>query len=590
MLKYFCSKNVVFLIVMAFFGISVFAQKKDNTSSGNAKIAKDNFELQDYKNAINDYLILIKKDSTNTIYNYRLGVCYLNTNIDKLKAISCLEYVVEQPKYEVVAWYELGRAYQLAYRFDDAISAYKKFKEVSNGKSYLVPIPADRQIEMCYQAQELIKDSIDVTFENLGPEVNSAYPEFRPYVPADESFIVFSSKRAGNNGGTVDYDGFMTSDIYFSFPDKNKWIKAKNAGVNINSPLVEETAGLSADGNKLFVFIDNYNGVNDIFISTRKGKIFQKAVSLSDNINTEKYEGCATISLDKKTIYFSSDIIELSGKDIFMINKLPNNEWSKPIKLGDNINTIYDEEAPNLSPDGKTLYFASCGHNSMGNFDIFKSVWDEQTKTWGEAVNMGFPINTPDNEVSISFSASGRHAYVSALRKNGYGDLDIYKCTFNKIAPTFTIVKCSLLGKDSLNIFAKKEKICTNTTVITTDSLEKNKNNVNNKENKNNINKSITDKNNIATKTDILTDTLNKPQVEKDLQIQISITDKIKKKDFGNYLPNKQTGRVVIILPPGEYTLSITGNGLKNYTEDINITEKAINSEMLKSIYLLSTN
>jgi hypothetical protein len=558
--------------------------------TGNEKSASSNFEGANFKDALEEYLILIKKDSTNMIYNFRIGVCYLNTNIEKTRAIPYLEFVVKQPKYEASAWYELGRAYQIAYRFDDAISAFKKFKEVTGGKLFYF-LPTERQIEMCYQAEELIKNPIDVSFENLGKEVNSAYPDFRPYVPMDESFVVFTSKKVGNLGNLMDYDGYMTSDIYMSFPVKNnKWTKAKSIGANVNSTLVEETAGLSCDGNELFIFADNYDGINDIFMSTRKGKNFQKSIRLGANINTTEIEGCATISPDKKTLYFSSDIISSMGaKDIYMSNKLPTGDWGKPINLGSTINTIYDEDCPNLSPDGKTLYFASQGHNSMGGYDVFKSTWNDQSSSWGKPVNIGFPLNTPADEFSISLSASGRHGYVAALRKDGYGDLDIYRVTFNDVAPTYTIIRGALLGKDSLNIFAKKT-IVKDTIVRDTNSVKDIKENKNDPSNKKTVlNKTKTNIKESASDSTSKNPT-NEQFQEKDFKIKIAVTEKIKKSLFGNYLPNKQTGNFLVILPPGDYVLTISGDGLKTHTEDLKIIEKPTNSEITKTIYLFPSN
>jgi hypothetical protein len=579
----------IFLLFFLLIAFSIFAQKKVIT--GNEKSASKSFEEANFKDALEEYLILIKKDSTNMTYNFRIGVCYLNTNIDKTKAIPYLEFAVKQTKCEPSGWYEMGRAYQMAYRFDDAIKAFKKFKEVSGGKLFYF-IPTERQIEMCYQAQEIIKSPIDVTFENLGPEINSAYPDFRPYVPMDESFIVYTSKRVGNLGNLMDYDGYMTSDIYMAFAAKNnKWTKAKSVGSLINSTLVEETAGLSSDGNELYIFADNYDGINDIFLSPRRGKNFQKSIKLGPNINTTEIEGCATISPDKKTLYFSSDVISSIGaKDIYMSNKLPNGEWGKPTNLGSTINTIYDEDCPNLSSDGKTLYFASQGHNSMGGYDVFESTWDNQTSTWGKPVNIGFPLNTPADEFTMSLSASGRHGYVAALRKGGYGDLDIYKVTFNDVAPTYTIIRGTLLGNDSLNIFALRTN--TNDTISRdTNSIKSIKENKKVPANK----KPFINKNKInikeSAKDSISKNNINGQQIkEKDYKIKISVTDKIKKSLFGNYLPNKQTGNFLIILPPGEYALTISGEGLITHTENFKIIEKPTNSELFKTIYLFPAN
>jgi len=554
-------QRVCFLLFVLFIYADFSFAQKTITSEPNSKTAKEQFELMNYKDALTEYLLLIKTDSANLDYNFKLGVCYMNTNIDKSKAIPYLEFVVKQPKCDPETWYELGRAYQNQYRFVDAIKMYKKFIEVSTSK--IQPfIPPDRQIEMCNQAMELMKDSIDVTFQNLGPEINSSSPEFRPYVPADESFIVYTSKRIGNMGNMPDFDGYMTSDIYVSYPvNATKWLKTKGIGANVNSNLVEETAGLSADGTELFVFVDNYKGISDIFQSSRKGKVFLKSVTVGPPINSIAYEGCATITSDKKTLYFSSEILpSKGGKDIWMSNKLPNGTWGSPVNVGENINSKFDEDSPNLSPDGKTLYFASLGHKGMGGFDLFKSQWDEEKKSWGKAINLGYPINTPNDELSICYTASDRNAYVAALRKDGFGDLDIYKVTFNNVEPKYTILKGTLLRKETVMINQK-------TVNKNQDSLSLNKN------------IEITDNKDVKKELSFT-----------DLNVNILITDKLKKTTYGHYTPNKHTGNFVIILPPGSYSLSITGNGVQDYSEDIKIIEKPSNTEIQKNIYITTTN
>src|SRR5690606_30051200 len=103
-----------------------------------------------------------------------------------------------------------------------------------------------------------------------------------------------------------------------------------------------------------------------------------------------------------------------------------------PQNLGPTINTPDDEDFPNISPDGKTLFFSSRGHAGMGGYDIFKSTWDADKRKFGSVENMRYPINTPDDDMNFMLSETGRYGYMSSLRADGYGDIDIYRVTFNE--------------------------------------------------------------------------------------------------------------------------------------------------------------
>ena len=105
--------------------------------------------------------------------------------------------------------------------------------------------------------------------------------------------------------------------------------------------------------------------------------------------------------------YVASDKKEgMGGTDIYYAKKLPDGKWGKPINLGDGINTKYNEDYPTLLKDGKTLFFSSEGHNSMGGYDLFSSNWNETKETWSTPNNIGYPINTPDDNMNISFSSN----------------------------------------------------------------------------------------------------------------------------------------------------------------------------------------
>jgi outer membrane protein OmpA-like peptidoglycan-associated protein len=164
-----------------------------------------------------------------------------------------------------------------------------------------------------------------------------------------------------------------------------------------------------------------------IYESERKGSDWNEPNLLQNNVNSEFWETTANMNLHKNILFFVSDRDGgYGGRDIWMIKKMSNGSWSLPENLGEPINTEYDEESPYFHPDGKTLYFSSTGHKTIGGFDIFKSILDNDLN-WSSPVNMGYPINTVNDDLFFTPSVDGKTAYFSSIRKQGKGDYDIYK-------------------------------------------------------------------------------------------------------------------------------------------------------------------
>jgi len=423
------------------------------------KSATEHYFNGNFRAALEEFLILLAKDPQNVDINFYIGASYLESNIDKGASIPYLEYVVQQDKFPKEAIYQLGRAYMFTHRFDEAITTFNKYKDISRGDNDNI-ITGGRMIEQCFNAKQLVKYPIDATFENLGPTVNSAYPEFNPFIPEDESFIVFTSKRPDCLGLQLDYDGYKTPDIFRAREYKGEFREARNIGSAVNTEWYEEVVGISADGQELLVYIDNFDGYDDIYVSPRKGRFFDDYLDLGRNINSDEIETTAGLSTDGNLIFFSRETGKgRTGTDIYMSRRLPNRDWGIPQKLPDIINTPFNESFPHLMADGKTFYFCSEGHASMGGFDIFISEWDELTNTWSPPKNAGYPINTVDDDFNISLSTTGRYGYVAQFRKDeGYGERDLYRITFNDVDPVRTIVRGSITNiYDSLKVDPTKD-------------------------------------------------------------------------------------------------------------------------------------
>lgn len=432
-----------FIFVLIFIVTSLFSQtsKKFEKEDADEHFSHGNFLM-----ALPIYKEVLKKDKENVDLHYKIAECYLRTNINKPEAIKYLDFCSKAPKCNSDVWLKLGHAYRLANKLDDAKTAFEKFKELEPKKKKT----ADREIEICNNAKILMLNPVNVSFTNLGKEINSEFADYYPFVTQDESFLAFTTRRKGQTAGRLEVDGYYASDVYTSKLDKGKWLKAENVGTKINSPLDEQVVGMKPDGSEMLIYIDHIDKYGDIYSSSKKNGAYVKYLPFFENIN-KKTEHSASISADGNTLFFVRGDDREAQTDIFICRKMPNGAWSEPFKMGDDVNTPYNEDFPCISADGVTLYFSSQGHNTMGGFDLFKSVWNQEENTWTKAENLGYPVNTTDDDRSISITPDNRVGYVSAFRPGGIGDLDIYRVRFNDYDQKLTLYLGSIQLGDSLN-------------------------------------------------------------------------------------------------------------------------------------------
>jgi len=522
------SLSIVCAALLLFSTNVIFAQdessKKSDPYDADKKFIQGNYEA-----ALDDYLNLLEKDPKSDKYNYNIAICYLNTNINKTKAIPYLEILTHKPKFDPNAMYLLARAYHYAYRFDDAIKAYNAFKQTGRGNADNL-LDVDRQIQFCINAKELMKFPLNVTFENLGANVNSPYADYYPFVPNDESFIILNTRRPDEGAEIAKEDGSYPAAIYVSKVVDGAFVKAKNIGPPIaKNDGEQEIIGLSASGEIMLLYYTNLKGVGDIYITnTDKNKSFKSAEKLAENINSSKAEEIAAcISSDGSMLYFASNRTGgFGGTDLYMSRKLPNGTWGPAQNLGADINTPFDEDFPNITNDGKLLYFSSNGHTSMGGYDIFKAELSEETHQFSNPKNVGYPINTPEDNFNFRLSDNGRFGYMAALREGGLGDLDVYRVTLNEVDPQYSVVKGNIASADSTQKLSFGD-------------------------------------------------------------VFISVTNTKTQEMVGNYLPNPNTGKYIMVLTPGNYELNIEANGFQTVSEKISILDKSsYKFEITKDIQL----
>lgn len=370
----------------------------------------------------------------NAILNYNIGICYMYSSF-KNKAKNHFEkaYALDTKVAEDIHYW-LGMSYHLSNNWDKARAEYQLHKEIvlkSKDEQDLNKI--NKRLEEVNIGQERVKKPVKVKIENLGPEINSPYTDYGPIISADEDVLMFTSRRPGTTSGPEgDKDELIDEyweDIYQSFSFGNKWTKAKNIGPPVNTDIHDATNNLSPSGEKLFINIDD-QGQGDIYECDLVNLQWSKPTRMKDPINTKYHESSATISKGLDTIYFISERPNGYGKkDIYMaVKDAKSNKWGSLLNVGPVINTEYDEEGVFLMPDGKTMYFSSQGHTSMGGFDIFKTT--KVNGQWSKPENIGYPINTSDDDVFFVISANGLHGYYASYKNDGFGEKDIYLINF----------------------------------------------------------------------------------------------------------------------------------------------------------------
>ncbi|TAL62207.1 MAG: hypothetical protein EPN85_03145 [Bacteroidetes bacterium] len=406
-----------------------------------------------YSKALPLYLKANDFNPKNILINYQIGVCYLHSSFKK-KSLSYLEKVgTLNPTIGENLHYYLGQSYHLNMDWDKAIQEYQTHKDMISARGHSDKpeqkaeiLEVDKKIAECKNGMELVKKPIPVLIENLGSEINSSFPDYRPVISADESVLIFTSRRDNTAGGGVDvHDQMYYEDIYISTYENGKWIAAKNMGKPVNSENRHDaTLALSADAQKLFIYLDDMDrGGGNIYQCNQKGTFWEKPEKMSHTINTKYHESSASLSADGNILYFVSNKAKgFGGHDIYKTEwDKTTKQWGESENLGTVINTPYEEHGVFIHPDGKTIYFSSEGHKTMGGFDIFKSVLDKKTKQWSTPENIGYPINTPDDDIDYVVSASGKHAYYSSFRADGHGEKDICIVTAEISSAEVTILK-----------------------------------------------------------------------------------------------------------------------------------------------------
>jgi outer membrane protein OmpA-like peptidoglycan-associated protein len=541
-----------------------FPGKKSEYKQAKKDLKKaDKFFFEDYpvySEALPLYLNVYKLNPKNAELNYKIGVCYVNS-VNIPKAIPYLLQAEQLSPYVASdVLFLLATAYHADYQFDKAINTFRRYlSNLSPEEITRLARTIERRIEECETGKVLVADSVRAFIDNMGANINTAYSDYSPAITADLSMMVFTSKRTNPFNNKKDPVGEYDENIWVSYRQGSRWSKAEIMDKPINSKHNDATIGISPDGQKMFMYYGKKGG--DIMYTERKGESWTNPRFFKP-INSDGHESAASFSYDGKTIYFVSNnshkTVNYGQHDIYKCTLDVKGKWSDPINLGATINTPYDEVDVFMHPDGRTMFFSSDGHNTMGGYDVFRSELQDDG-SWSTPENIGYPINTPGDERFFVLAGSGRVGYYSSSRVGGLGKHDVYEITF--------------LGPEKkLEMATENLLIASQSQAVTQDVV---------------IEKSVDIKTSRLTIVKgVVSDAFAETPTY--LGAEIVITDNETGQVISTLQSNSSTGQFLIPLPSGKnYGIAVKKEGYLFHSENFNIPKTSDYQEIILNVKLM---
>lgn len=495
----------------------------------------------------------------NARLNYMLGFIWFISDPSNPETLKYFETAYSlDPKVENDLPYWLAWSYHLNSKWDEAIKHYTSYLTFlqQKAKSNALEIEdVTKKIGECNNGKKYAANPERVFVDNLGPNVNTGYPEYGPSITADEETVIFTARRDNSTGQKRDEnDNGYFEDVYISTKKNGKWQPSMQLSKNVNTEGHDAAAGLSPDGSKLYVYRHSGRDGGDLYESVLFGTDWEAPVHMNKNINTKYHESSVSLSGDGHRLYFVSDKESgLGDRDIYYSDMDVKGEWGPSKNIGPDINTKYGEEAVFMHPDGVTLYFSSKGHDNMGGYDIFKSTL--VNGKWTKPVNLGYPINGPDDDVFFVVSGSGSRAYFASAKQGGYGEKDIYKITF--------------LGPEKQPLLTTADQL-----------LAMRANPVRNLKTENAVEVKMA-------KVTILKGIISDAKTNQPLEAMIDLIDNDKNVVLATFKSNSATGKYLVTLPSGKnYGIAVKKDSYLFHSENFNIPEGADFQEYNKDVAL----
>lgn len=403
-------------------------RKSENDSMKSALMMIDD---ANYLLALPYYEKLYTAHPQEEFLKYIYGKCALYRSDKHEVALQLLGEVYTKNKKVDNIEYDLARANHFNYKFDEAIDLIDKC--LLNNKI----LPETKKLatqlkQYCINGKELYSKPTCAKIENIGNIINSTNDEYVPIISIDESMMIFTYRGVESMGGLQndflqpDNHGKYFEDIFQSNKINGEWTKPIPV-MNVNTNSHDGAIALSVDGLHLFIYRDSGDDHGDIYMSNFKAGEWTVPQKLVGQVNSYSWDGSCSMTADGKQLYFSSERAGgYGGKDIYRATLLPDSTWGNVVNLGDSINTAFDDDAPFIHPDGVTLFYSSKGKNSMGGYDIFQSRLNWKDSTFSKPLNLGYPINTPDDDIYYILSANAERGYYASGKSGGQGLKDIY--------------------------------------------------------------------------------------------------------------------------------------------------------------------
>jgi hypothetical protein len=425
-------------VVLLSLSFSTFAQVSKELKHELAKIlsgrekklldkADKYYTSQEFLYAISLYDSIYKRHTDNLYLGYLLGTSqsYDPLYFDRAEQLIRAAQAI-RPKLPDYDFY-LGKACENNDKFEEAIRQYELY--MSNPIPDTLRAIVAHQVQICRNSVDQLKKGSVATVTNAGLAVNTDGSEYSPVLPSHEKFMVFTYRGPKSRGGKqkmpgkTDDKGTYFEDVFIAYKnDSGEWSKPAPIEA-INTEGHDAALYLSHDGQRLYIYRNVGLGNGDIYMSTRKGNQWGPAERVK-GINSTYWEGSVCFTPDEKYLYFSSERPGgAGGRDIWVAERLTDGSYGKVLSASAVINTPYDEDAPFITADGKTMFFSSNGHNSTGGYDVFRS--DMKNGKWTKPYNIGKPVNSNQDDKYYWVSADGARGYYSSERKDGQGGQDI---------------------------------------------------------------------------------------------------------------------------------------------------------------------
>ena len=482
------------------------------------------FQVRKYEEALPLYKQIVESGEADAEMHYKLGKCHygleqIDTRVEGISGYEkALELGLDPIPYNF--YKELADLYFADELLEKAIDAYSKQKDLYTSRERTQANETEQKIKQCFNALNYLKNPIELKIQRLGTNINTEYTEYNPVVSADESVMAFTGLRP-NNTKTRSGDKFI-EEIFISSNETGDWSSSTMVDLGTDNNI--GTAGISSDGQQMMVFIGDQSA-GSLYTIDKKSDTWTRPVSIGENVNSRYLETTASLTPDGKTIYFASSRPGgYGGLDIYKSDKKEDGSWGRAVNLGPVINSPHDEDAPFIHPAQTMLFFSSNRPEAIGGWDIFKTVLEEGE--WIDPQNMGYPINTTANDNYFTLIADGSRGYFSSDRKGGAGGHDIYMMNMPDDFGTIplTLIKGRILDAET-----------------------------------------------------------EKPMSTKIYMVDNETDQKL---DYV-YHPNKETGDYLVILPPNKsYDMIIESEGFFAYTLNIDIPDQTYFYELYQMIYL----